>query len=70
MSDKKKKILPTLPIEFFNSNLYQRPHTLQPIQKEYISPPHASTLSDIILDGIHTNFKVTFPVSGFKSPFG
>ena len=50
--------------------IYINDLTVQPIQKEYISPPHASTLSDIILDGIHTNFKVTFPVSGFKSPFG
>ena len=40
------------PTEFINSNLYQRPPTLQPL----------GPLSSIILDGIHNHF----PVDGYR----
>jgi len=54
------------PIEFYNSNLYQRPHT----HSERVSKSSFSRffpLSGIyVLDGIHKNLKVMFPVYGFR----
>ena len=54
-------------LSVFNSNLYKRPHTLHSFGKSIqvllftIFP-----LSGIVLDGIHNNFKVMFPVYGFR----
>ena len=55
------------PSRFFNSNLYQRLHTLHPFGMSLeVLLFTFCPLSGIILDGIHKNFKVMFPVDGLR----
>jgi len=56
-------------------SLYQRPRSLLSFRNEYLCLLfHFFPLSGIILDGIYKNFKVMFPIYGFKvtifRPFG